>query len=191
MQKEQRLVPLYRNEILCISNVQKTPLIKLVIISLLFLFSGLPLTYSSETYPVTQEIAPRSVSSKQAVESVIKELVSRHFEGEDAKIAYAIIKAESSGNIRATGYNCYYTPDGLVHETRVLGAKSTHCKKGHAQFAISTDCGLAQISFKGKECPEKAYDPEWNVAEMKRYHNTRGWSPWVAYTTKRHLAYME
>lgn len=162
------------------------PLIKLAIISLLFIFSGLPPTYRSETYVLAQEIAPQTIVSLEDVRSII----DYHFTGEEAQIAYAIVMAESSGNIRATGYNCYYTPDGLVHETRVHGAKSTHCKKGHTQFAISTDCGLAQISFNGKECPEKAYDPEWNIAEMKRYYNTRGWSPWVAYTTKRHLSYM-
>lgn len=152
-------------------------------------------TYKSAVYTSPElQNAPVAIVQKKVVQSTkldIKELISRHFKGEDAKVAYAIIKAESSGNARATGFNCYYTKDGVVHETRVQGAFSTFCKKGHEQYANSTDCGLAQISFKGKVCPQKAYDPEWNIAEMKKYHDTRGWSPWVAYNTKKHLAYMK
>lgn len=154
---------------------------------MMFLFSGIPMSYQSETYAVAQEIAPKTVVSTKDIQSTI----NKYFDGENARIAYAIVMAESSGNVRATGYNCYYTPDGLVHETRVQGAKSTHCKKGHERYANSSDCGLAQISFRSKECPEKAYNPEWSISEMKRYHDTRGWSPWVAYTTQRHLAYMK
>ena len=140
---------------------------------------------------VVRKIAPESEVKAKVVQSTVKQLIDKHFDGEDAKVAYAIIKAESSANPRAVGYNCFYTADGTVHETRVAGAKSTHCKKGHEQYSHSVDCGLAQISFKGKACPQKAFDPEWNLAEMKRYHDDRGWKPWVAYTTKRHLAYME
>ena len=148
------------------------------------------ITYKSEVY--TPQVVEPKMTPKNVVDAEdVKSLIAYHFEGEDAKIAYAIVRAESSGNSRAIGYNCYYTKDGLVHETREQGAYSTHCKKGHETYANSTDCGLAQISFRGKSCPEKAFDPEWNIAEMKRYHNTRGWSPWVAYTMKRHLAYME
>jgi hypothetical protein len=141
---------------------------------------------------VVRKITPESEVKKKVVQSTIKDLISRHFEGEDAKVAYAIIKAESGGNTRSVGYNCYYTKDGTVHETRVSGAHSTFCKKGHAQYAWSVDCGKVQRNFPGKrECPEYAFDPEWSIAEMKRLHNERGWQPWVTYTSGKYLAYME
>lgn len=122
----------------------------------------------------------------------MEDLVAYHFEGDDAKIARAIIKAESSGNPKAVGYNCYYTKNGTVHETRVQGAYSTFCKKGHEKYAWSVDCGKVQRNFPGrKTCPEYAFDPEWSVAEMKRLHNERGWKPWVTYTSGKYMSYME
>lgn len=161
------------------------------------------ITYESDIYtfsvvqeailvPTSPKIAPQSEVKKKVVQSDIKSLIARHFTGEDAKVAYAIIKAESGGNIRATGYNCFYTPDGLVHESRVQGAKSTHCKRGHEYAAWSVDCSSIQKNFPGKkECPEYTFDLEWNIKEMKKLHQERGWQPWVTYNTKKYLAYME
>jgi len=160
------------------------------------------ITYESETVvfvpvkeailvPTSPKIAPQSEVNKKVVQSTVKELIAKHFEGEDAKIAYAIIKAESGGNARSVGYNCYYK-EGVVFEDRVQGARSTSCKKGHEQYAWSVDCGKVQRNFPGrKECPEYAFDPEWSIAEMKRLHNERGWKPWVTYTSGKYLAYME
>ena len=156
------------------------------------------ITYESETVtfvtvkeailvPTSPKIAPQSEVSQKDVKS----LIAYHFSGNDAQIAYAIIKAESSGNTRAVGYNCYYK-EGVVFEDRVQGAKSTHCKKGHEKFSWSVDCGKIQKNFPGrKTCPEYAFDPEWSIAEMKRLHNERGWKPWVTYTSGKYLAYME
>ena len=160
------------------------------------------ITYESDiyTFSVVQEailvstspkIAPQSEVKKKVVQSTTKEIISRYFEGEDAKVAYAIIKAESGGNIRATGYNCYYK-DGIVHSERVQGARSTHCKKGHEIYAWSVDCSYIQRNFPGrKECPEYTFDLEWNIKEMKKLHQERGWKPWVTYTSGKYLAYME
>lgn len=153
-------------------------------------------TYKSPVYvsPEAQN-APVAIVQKKVVQSPksdIKELISRHFKGADAKVAYAIIKAESGGNFRSVGYNCYYTKDGAVHETRVKGAHSTFCKKGHQKHSWSIDCGKIQRNFPGKKkCPEYAFDPEWSIAEMKRLHNERGWQPWVTYTSGKYLAYMQ
>jgi len=141
---------------------------------------------------VVRKITPQSEVKKKVVQGITKELIERHFTGYEAKVAYAIIKAESGGNARSIGYNCYYTKDGVVHETRVKGAYSTFCQKGHKQYAWSVDCGKVQRNFPGKkECPEYAFDPEWSIAEMKRLHNERGWQPWVTYTSGKYLAYME
>jgi hypothetical protein len=170
---------------------------------LMYTLANDAITYESETVtfvtvkeailvPTSPKITPQSVVNKKVVQSTVKELIAKHFEGEDAKIAYAIIKAESGGNIRAIGYNCFYTSDGLVHETRVQGAKSTHCKRGHEYAAWSVDCSSIQKNFPGKkECPEYTFDLEWNIKEMKKLHQERGWQPWVTYNTKKYLAYME
>lgn len=182
-------------------------IIALSLSPLMYSLANDALTYESETVynetielvsitpvesSVVRKITPRNDVSKKMVQGTIKELIARHFEGNDAKVAYAIIKAESSGNPRAVGYNCYYTKDGAVHEERVKGAISTHCKNGDRSSAWSLDCGVAQFSFPNVEtCPEKSYNVEWSIAEMKKFHDTRGWSPWVAYNTKKHLAYME
>lgn len=140
---------------------------------------------------VVRKITPQSEVKAKVVQSTVKELIDRYFEGENAKIAYAIIKAESGKNIRATGYNCYYK-DGIVHSERVQGARSTHCKKGHEIYAWSVDCSYIQRNFPGrKECPEYTFDLEWNIKEMKKLHQERGWTPWVTYNTKKYLAYME
>ena len=164
------------------------------------------LTYESEVItfvpvkeaillPTSPKMTPQSEVKKKAVQSTksdIKELISKHFTGEDAKVAYAIIKAESSGNPRAVGYNCFYTKDGTVHEERVKGAISTFCKQGHEKYSWSIDCGKIQRNFPGKrECPEYAFDPEWSIAEMKKLHNERGWQPWTTYTSGRYMAFME
>lgn len=151
-------------------------------------FAEKKLTYESEIFVTAQETEIAPVKTETAME----DLVAYHFEGDDAKIARAIIKAESSGNPKAVGYNCYYTKNGTVHETRVQGAYSTFCKKGHEKYAWSVDCGKVQRNFPGrKTCPEYAFDPEWSVAEMKRLHNERGWKPWVTYTSGKYMAYME
>ena len=100
---------------------------------------------------VVRKITPESEVKKKVVQGTIKDLINRHFEGEDAKVAYAIIKAESGGNTRSVGYNCYYTKDGTVHETRVSGAHSTFCKKGHEKWSWSIDCGKIQKKFPRKE----------------------------------------
>lgn len=159
------------------------------------------ITYHSEVVEieplVSIEPVESSVVRKITLESEVKakdvkSLISYHFEGEDAKIALAIIKAESHGNTRAVGYNCFYTSDGIVHSERVQGARSTSCKKGHEKYSWSIDCGKIQKNFPGKkECPEYAFDEEWSIAEMKRLHNERGWKPWVTYTSGKYLAYME
>jgi len=169
---------------------------------LIYTLANDAITYESETVvfvpvkeailvPTSPKIAPQSVVNKKVVQSTVKELIAKHFEGEDAKIAYAIIKAESGKNIRATGYNCYYK-EGVVYEERVQGARSTFCKKGHEYAAWSVDCSYIQRNFPGKkECPEYTFDLEWNIKEMKRLHNERGWKPWVTYTSGKYMAYME
>ena len=149
------------------------------------------ITYKSEVY--TPQVVEPKMTPKNVVDAEdVKSLIAYHFEGEDAKIAYAIVRAESSGNSRAIGYNCYYTKDGLVHETRVQGAYSTHCRKGHETYSWSIDCGKIQRNYPGiKECPEYTFAPKWSIAEMKRLHDKRGWQPWVAYTSGKYLAYIE
>lgn len=172
---------------------------------LIYSFANEKLTYESEVVKIESElvsitpvessvvrkITPESEVKKEVVQSTIKQLIDRHFEGEDAKVAYAIIKAESGKNIRATGYNCYYK-DGVVYKERVQGARSTHCKKGHEYAAWSVDCSYIQRNFPGKkECPEYTFDLEWNIKEMKKLYDERGWKPWVTYTSGKYLAYME
>lgn len=179
-------------------------LVMLCISPALYSFADEKLTYESEVVKVdnlvsitpkessvVRKITPESEVKVKVVQSTVKQLIDKHFDGEDAKVAYAIIKAESGKNIRATGYNCYYK-DGIVHSERVQGARSTFCKKGHEQYAWSVDCSYIQRNFPGKkECPEYTFDLEWNIKEMKKLHQERGWKPWVTYTSGKYLAYME
>jgi len=100
------------------------PLIKLVIISLLFLFSGLPLTYSSETYAVAREIAPQSVvgmskyelkgtkykEPPESLKTIIEEKAGTY--GIDHVLMKTISFCESDYRVSAVNKNTNLSNDG-------------------------------------------------------------------------------
>ena len=128
---------------------------------------------------------------RSAKEKTISQKLDKHFTKEEARVALAIIKQESSMNAEATNFNCYYDAKGLVHETRTKGTRSASCKNGHQKYAWSVDCGISQTNFVGvKQCPSYAYDLDWSINKMAEMHEDRGFQPWVAYTSgayKKHL----
>lgn len=126
---------------------------------------------------------------KQRAEEVATKL-SEQLSPEEVRVAVAIVKHESQLSPSATNWNCFYDSEGYVHETRVKGARSKACLKTHREYAWSVDCGIAQINFKGKTCPEHTKDMQWSVNKMVEMYRARGdWSAWVSYNTGAYLKY--
>lgn len=110
---------------------------------------------------------------------------------EEVKIALAIVQHESHFVAAAQNWNCYYSDDGTVYESRVKGASSKSCLKGHRKYAWSVDCGVAQINFKGKECPAYSMETQWSLERLvQMYHDRGDWTAWVAYTSGAYRKYL-
>ena len=70
----------------------------------------------------------------------VEQHIQRIF-GTQARVATAVLKAESGMKLNAKNYNCfYYRNDGSKY--------STSCKKDDKSKAWSVDCGFAQINVK-------------------------------------------
>lgn len=161
-------------------------------------------TPAPEVTPAPEEpaerIEPAKVKYTQAQldqwkaekEAVVTAKLATYFAPEDARVALAIIKQESDLNSKATNYNCWYSPEGVAHETKQTGDKSRPCKTEDRPLTWSVDCGISQVNFAGKkECPEYAYDLDWNLKKMAEMHAERGFTPWVAYTKKLYIPYLK
>jgi hypothetical protein len=98
---------------------------------------------------------------------------------EDSRTAIAVAKAESGINPRAKNYNCRYN------------GRSTFCREGDKKSAWSVDCGVYQINTIGRECPEYLMDPIENIRIAKKMHESRGWTPWIAYNNKSYQLFLK
>lgn len=103
-------------------------------------------------------------------------------------VAIAVFKAESGLNPTAMGWNCYYyQEDG----SRYSAACKTEADRANAW---SVDCGVTQMNVAGKTCPNEYFDPIWNIEKAYAWkYVTRGnqFTAWVAYTTGKHLAFLQ
>lgn len=106
----------------------------------------------------------------------IEAIISETFA--DGRTAIAVAKAESGLNPRAKSYNCRYN------------GRSTFCREGDEKSAWSADCGVYQINTIGSECPEKLMDPIENIRIAKKMHDSRGWTPWVAWKNMSFKKYL-
>lgn len=139
-------------------------------------------TYVREETPITVEV---TLSEKDVIIAKIKANFPRNGE-----VVVAIAKAESRLNPNAVGYNCYYNSDETkVYTTRVKGAHSTHCKRGHEKYSWSIDCGILQKNYVGlKSCPTVTIDEHLKeVAELSR---SQGLSAWSAYNNESYKKFL-
>lgn len=97
--------------------------------------------------------------------------------GENAVVASAVLTHESSLNLEAKNWNCFYTNP----ETGKRYSKS--CKKEDRHLAWSVDCGIAQINVRGQVCPSKLLTLEGNMEAVERIYKTQGLRAWVSYTS--------
>ena len=121
---------------------------------------------------------------------MVKTELALHFLPDEQKVALAIIKQESGNNPHAKNYNCSYDSFGALNGSE-LPIKSRSCDKGDENYARSIDCGLIQRNYRGTlTCPKETGDLSWNIKEMKMLYDTRGWKPWVAYTSGAYLKFL-
>lgn len=107
-----------------------------------------------------------------------------HIFGEKADIATAVLKHESSLNLKAKHYNCrYINPNtGKLY--------STSCKKEDIAKAWSVDCGIAQVNVKGTICPSTLMTLDGNMVAVEKIYNEQGLNAWVSYTTGRYKKFL-
>jgi hypothetical protein len=124
-------------------------------------------------------------------EPPVMEILRKYF-GKEAELAHAIALAESRGNPKTTGYNCYYTrKDGVLiaHTTRVKGAVSKACKIEHRKYAWSRDIGYMQVN--DVHGGDELYNLEQNIKQAKEVRDKQGWTAWSTYNAGKHLAYLK
>ena len=121
-------------------------------------------------------------------EKTIEEKFKRYFPKSHVTML-AIAKAESGLNNEAKNWNCYYNKtETVVYETKVKGSHSRSCKKEHRKYAWSVDCGVLQLSVKGKVCPVEDIDT--HLEKAAELSKVQGKEAWVVYNTgayKKHL----
>ena len=101
----------------------------------------------------------------------------------DEHIAVAVAKSESGLHSNAMGWNChYYDAQGKRY--------SKACNPEDRPKAWSVDCGVMQINHLGKTCPSHLFDPDENIRIGRDMFNSRGFSPWVAFTNGLYLKYL-
>ena len=99
--------------------------------------------------------------------------------GDKAKIAKAVLKAESGLKLNAKGYNCYY------------GGKSKACKPVDRPKAHSVDCGILQINVKGQTCPDYLLTLDGNMQVAEQIYKTQGLRAWSAFNNKSYLKFLD
>lgn len=92
---------------------------------------------------------------------------------EGATEIVATFMAESGFRNEAKNWNCIYYENGKPY--------SGVCAEADRGLAWSVDCGIAQLSFKGTECPAEASNPVWNITMAKAKYDRQGIKAWVAY----------
>ena len=94
----------------------------------------------------------------------------------------AIFTAESGLNPKAVNWNCEYQENGKL--------VSRACSVSDRERAWSVDCGVAQLNFAGKSCPEIAFDPVWNIRMAKIKFERQGKDAWVASWNDNYKRYL-
>lgn len=148
----------------------------------------IPWVFSKNVRAIEPPIDPTAIRVEISPEPTLEEItieqeIKRVF-GEDWKLARAVFKAESGLKAKAMNWNCEY-----INEK---GEKySMSCWPEDRGKAWSVDCGIAQLNFKGRTCPEKSFDVSWNIREAYyQKFKMSGWNPWYAYKNgsyKSHL----
>jgi len=92
---------------------------------------------------------------------------------EGATEIVATFMAESGFRNDAMGWNCIYYDNGKPY--------SGACAVQDRGQAWSVDCGIAQLNFKGMECPAEAFNPVWNITMARVKYDRQGIRAWVAY----------
>jgi len=124
------------------------------------------------------------VVEQESIESKIKKYFPRSHVS-----MIAIAHAESGMNPEAKNWNCYYNKnETIVYSTRVKGSHSTACKKQHRKYAWSVDCGILQLSVKGKECPNEDIDT--HLQKAANLSRVQGKDAWVVYKTGAYKKYL-
>jgi len=85
----------------------------------------------------------------------------------------ATFMAESGFRNDAQNWNCIYYDNGKPY--------SGVCAEVDRGQAWSVDCGIAQLNFKGTECPAEAFNPVWNITMARVKYERQGIKAWVAY----------
>ena len=104
--------------------------------------------------------------------------------GEKADIATAVLKHESSLNLKAKHYNCRY----INEKTGKL--YSTSCKKEDIKKAWSVDCSIAQINVKGTVCPSYLMTLEGSMKATEEIYKNQGLNAWVSYKSGAYLKFL-
>lgn len=107
--------------------------------------------------------------------------------GDKADIALAVLKHESGLNLNAKGWNCIYQKED---EDGNIIDYSTSCKVPDRKYAWSVDCGIAQLNFRGTECPAEVMTLEGNMKQVEKIYKTQGLNAWVSYKTGRYKKYL-
>ena len=177
--------------------------VSIVVLAVIAFMPSKTITYKAEPAPAstddpslrssntTKHLTHKEIEAiqKKKAQTVLVKLEQK-LKPEEAKIALAIIKQESSLRNDAKNYNCFYVGD-IVYSERVKNARSKSCKHGHEKYAYSVDCGITQVNFKGQSCPDYSLTLDWSLDKMAEMHKERGFNPWVAYTSKAYLQYLE
>lgn len=160
---------------------------------------AIQITENQENIPIQPLVATTTgkiVYTKEQInkykserEEMVKTELALHFLPNEQKVALAIIKQESSNNPRAKNYNCSYDSFGTINGTE-KPVRSKSCKKGDENQAWSVDCGIIMFNRKGLECKEEDFDISSSIKKMYDLYQTRGWQPWVAYTSGRYKAFL-
>lgn len=120
--------------------------------------------------------------TKTAMVLPSQEEVARKVKGvftRDPETAVAVFRAESGLRPDAQGWNCYY--NGI----------SSACRPEDRSKAWSTDCGVAQINTPGTICPRELLEVDTNLKRAKQKYTARGWQPWSAWLSGKHLAFLK
>ena len=145
-------------------------------------------SYSGEdrTYVVEKKayLTPVIVENPQD-ESI--ETNIRHYFPKSHKTMIAIAYAESGANMKAQGWNCYYS-NGVATTTPIKGG-SKACNVKDRHLAYSTDCFALQKNYKGKVCP-KGVTVDQHLKEVSELSRVQGLNAWTVYKTGEYKKYL-
>lgn len=168
----------HRRWTICGRSLNLFKFLKILAVTGLFIF---PTIGQAVSIPRTEE---------EFIERHVKERISVF--GIDHEIFAKIIEFESGFNPRAMNWNCWYDKEGNLKEKRIFPTdKSVSCKtKEDRHKAWSVDCGLLQINFKGKVCPEYLFNIDVNLSQAINKYLNGGFNHWNAsrHRWEKHIA---